>query len=225
VPERNPDDQVSLARAALAAAKANARARGLRPAGLPRQPATPAATPAPVPAGAPGGEHPSGDGEESDLVPGMSAAGTTTPAPRRRGTRAGLSPGTASARPGFPRQPSRADPQPLAAALESLLDAEGWGLAAATGSVFGRWAQIVGADLAAHTTPESLSDGELTVTADSTAWATQVRLLAAQLVRRLNTELGDGTVRRVRVRGPVTSTRKPGEWRVRGGRGPRDTYG
>ena len=66
-----------------------------------------------------------------------------------------------------------------------MLDAEGWTLAAATGSVFGRWAQIVGADLAAHTTPETLTDGELTVAADSTAWATQVRLLAAQLVRRL----------------------------------------
>ncbi len=98
-------------------------------------------------------------------------------------------------------------------------------MAAATGSVFGRWAQIVGVDLAAHTTPASLTDGELTVIADSTAWATQVRLLAAQLVRRLNAELGDGTVVRVKVRGPVTSTRKPGEWRVRGSRGPRDTYG
>jgi predicted nucleic acid-binding Zn ribbon protein len=145
--------------------------------------------------------------------------GQPTPAGGRRGTR------RTAARPGFAAQPQRADPQLLASAISNLLDAEGWALAAATGSVFGRWAQIVGADLAAHTTPESLSDGELTVTADSTAWATQVRLLAAQLVRRLNTELGDGSVRRVKVRGPVTSTRKPGEWRVRGGRGPRDTYG
>jgi len=106
-----------------------------------------------------------------------------------------------------------------------LLSAEGWTLAAATGSVFGRWAQIVGPDLAAHTNPESLTDGELVVTADSTAWATQLRLLAAQLVKRLNVELGNGTVVRVKVTGPVTSTRKPGEWRVRGSRGPRDTYG
>jgi predicted nucleic acid-binding Zn ribbon protein len=106
-----------------------------------------------------------------------------------------------------------------------LLAEQGWELAAATGSVFGRWAQVVGPDLAAHTTPESLTDGELVVAADSTAWATQVRLLAAQLVRRLNTELGDGTVRRVRVRGPVADVRKPGQWRVRGSRGSRDTYG
>jgi predicted nucleic acid-binding Zn ribbon protein len=114
---------------------------------------------------------------------------------------------------------------PLAAAIDGLLDAEGWALAAATGSVFGRWAEIVGPDLATHTTPEGLSDGELTVAADSTAWATQVRLLAAQLVLRLNRELGDGTVQRVRVHGPAAPGRRRGEWRVRGGRGPRDTYG
>ena len=105
------------------------------------------------------------------------------------------------------------------------MDDEGWTLAAATGSVFGRWAQIVGGDLAAHTTPERLADGELTVAADSTAWATQLRLLSGQLVKRLNAEMGDGTVLRVRVTGPVASTRQPGQWRVRGGRGPRDTYG
>ncbi len=67
------------------------------------------------------------------------------------------------------------------------------------GSVFGRWAEIVGPDLAAHTRPDSFADGELAVTADSTAWATQVRLLASMLVRRLNDELGDGSVRRVKV--------------------------
>jgi predicted nucleic acid-binding Zn ribbon protein len=128
-----------------------------------------------------------------------------------------------SARPSARRR--RDDPQPLGAAIEGLVDDRGWELPVATGSVFGRWAQIVGPELADHTMPESLRDGELTVAADSTAWATQLRLLAAELVRRLNAELGDGTVLRVKVRGPVTGTRKPGEWRVRGSRGPRDTYG
>lgn len=131
----------------------------------------------------------------------------------------------ATARPGFPPAARRDDPRPLSAAISGLLDEEGWGLAAATGSVFGRWAEIVGPELAAHTAPETLRDRELTVSADSTAWATQLRLLAAQLVRRLNSELGDGTVVRVRVAGPVTTGRRPGEWRVRGSRGPRDTYG
>jgi predicted nucleic acid-binding Zn ribbon protein len=123
------------------------------------------------------------------------------------------------------RRVRREDPQRLGTAIEGLLAAEGWNQAAATGSVFGRWAQIVGPELADHTQPESLRDGELTVVADSTAWATQLRLLAAQLVHRLNAELGAGAVRRVKVRGPVTTTRRPGEWRVRGSRGARDTYG
>jgi len=127
--------------------------------------------------------------------------------------------------PGIAAGVQRDDPLPLAAAIDRLLDTEGWALAVATGSVFGRWAEIVGPDLAAHTTPEGLSDGELTVAADSTAWATQVRLLAAQLVLRLNRELGDGTVLRVRVHGPAAPGRRAGQWRVRGGRGPRDTYG
>ncbi|HEY6478964.1 MAG TPA: DciA family protein [Streptosporangiaceae bacterium] len=125
-----------------------------------------------------------------------------------------------------PGRERREDPQSLTAALDGLIGDQGWAQRAATGSVFGRWAQIVGPDLAAHTKPETLTDGELTVAADSTAWATQLRLLAAQLVRRLNAELGDGSVRRVKVRGPASGApRRPGEWRVRGSRGPRDTFG
>jgi predicted nucleic acid-binding Zn ribbon protein len=121
-------------------------------------------------------------------------------------------------------RPRREDPQPLTSAIEGLLDQHGWQQRAAMGSVFGRWAEIVGQDLAAHTRPDTFADGELAVTADSTAWATQVRLLAPQLVRRLNAELGDGSVLRVRVRGPAPPRRRGG-WRVPGSKGPGDTYG
>ncbi len=119
----------------------------------------------------------------------------------------------------------REDPAPLNAAISGLISESGWELAVATGSVFGRWAQIVGPDLAAHTTPVGLEEGELVVSADSTAWATQLRLLASQLVRRLNVELGDGAVRHVQVRGPGSGYPQARQWRVRGGRGERDTYG
>jgi predicted nucleic acid-binding Zn ribbon protein len=128
------------------------------------------------------------------------------------------------------RRPSRGgrgrreDPQPLAAAIDGLLADHGWRTAAAVGSVFGRWDQIVGPQLAAHTRPERFTDGEVLVTADSTAWATQLRYLASKLVRRLNEELGDGTVRRVIVRGPA-QPRQPGPLRVRGSRAPKGDYG
>ena len=92
------------------------------------------------------------------------------------------------------------------------------------GSVFGRWADIVGPEVAAHTTPDSFADGVLAVTADSTAWATQVRLLAPMLVKRLNEEVGDGSVRRVKVQGPQPPKRRGG-LRVPGSKGPGDTYG
>jgi len=121
-------------------------------------------------------------------------------------------------------RPRRDDPERLAGAIDGLLDTNGWQQQAAMGSVFGRWAEIVGQDLAAHTSPDSFADGELAVIADSTAWATQVRLLASVLVTRLNTELGQGTVRRVKVRGPAPP-RQRGAWRVPGSKGPGDTYG
>jgi predicted nucleic acid-binding Zn ribbon protein len=126
---------------------------------------------------------------------------------------------------GPPRdRPRRDDPQRLGGAIDGLLDAQGWQQRAAMGSVFGRWAEIVGQDLAAHTRPDSFADSELVVIADSTAWATQVRLLAPNLVARLNAELGQGTVRRVKVRGPAPP-RQRGAWRVPGSKGPGDTYG
>lgn len=67
-------------------------------------------------------------------------------------------------------------------------------------SVFGRWVEIVGPQVAEHVVPETFSEGELVVTADSPVWATQMRLLAPQVLKRLGQELGAGTVRHVKVR-------------------------
>ncbi len=114
--------------------------------------------------------------------------------------------------PSWSARPRRDDPQPLTAALGGLLSARGWRQQAAIGAVFGGWPEIVGPQLAAHTRPESFDEGELTITADSDAWAAQVRLLAPQLLRRLAEELGAGTVRHLRVHGP--SRKKRGaQWR------------
>lgn len=114
------------------------------------------------------------------------------------------------------RDPSRGgDPQAFGAAIRGLMSDRGWEQRAAVGGVFGNWPGIVGPELAEHTKPEKFEDGELTIAADSTAWATQVRLLASQLVRRLNEELGHGTVRKVKVIGPASGPRRTGGWRAR----------
>ncbi|MFZ0322728.1 MAG: DciA family protein [Actinomycetes bacterium] len=120
--------------------------------------------------------------------------------------------------------PDERDPQPVGSTLERLVGERGWEVPVAVGGVEGRWAEIVGPELAAHCQPEGFDEGVLTVRADSSAWATQVRLLAATVVRRLNEVLGDGTVRVVSVVGPDGPSWRKGRLRVPG-RGPRDTYG
>lgn len=126
-----------------------------------------------------------------------------------------VSPPAAASSPSWPARPRRDDPLPLTAAVGGLLSARGWREKAAVGAVFGHWPDIVGPQLARHTKPESFESGELTVSADSAAWATQVRLMAPQILKRLGEELGHGTVRHIRVKGPSGPPRQPGRLRVR----------
>lgn len=138
-----------------------------------------------------------------------------SPRPRRRG----IIPGTG---PGFPEQRSR-DPQPVGDSLSRLMAEHGWNAPVSVGSVMGRWREIVG-DVADHATPETFTDGKLVVRADSTAWATQLRLLVPQLQRRMDEEVGDGVIAEIVVLGPGAPSWIRGP-RVVPGRGPRDTYG
>ncbi|WP_079063570.1 DUF721 domain-containing protein [Streptacidiphilus griseoplanus] len=119
------------------------------------------------------------------------------------------------------------DPVPLGAAMRQLITERGWETPAAVGGVMGRWPQIVGPEIAAHCAPEHYGEEscELSVRCDSTAWATQLRLLAPQLVARLNKELGHGTVKVIKVQGPAGPPRSYGRLRAPGSRGPRDTWG
>ena len=121
--------------------------------------------------------------------------------------------------------PDERDPQLLDTTLGRLVDDHGWELDLRVHGVFGRWPELVGAEVSAHCTPESFADGKLLVRTDSTAWATQLKLLAPTVVRRLNVELGHGTVTLIEVVGPHLPSWKKGPRSVRDGRGPRDTYG
>ncbi|WP_205472982.1 DUF721 domain-containing protein [Nocardioides sp. SYSU D00038] len=121
--------------------------------------------------------------------------------------------------------PDDRDPQLLESTLDRIVQERGWSTELRVHGVFGRWAELVGAEVADHTTPESFTDGTLVVRTASTAWATQLRLLAPTVVRRLNEELGHGTVTLIEVVGPHLPSWKKGPRSARDGRGPRDTYG
>lgn len=116
------------------------------------------------------------------------------------------------------------DPVPLSDSVSDFIAERGWEQVTATASVTAQWAQIVGDDVAAHASPESVLDGVLTIRADSTAWATQIRLLLPQVRQAIDRAVGPGVIADIRIAGPQGPTWKAGPRRVKG-RGPRDTYG
>ncbi|MFG1676174.1 DUF721 domain-containing protein [Micromonospora sp. NPDC049282] len=120
--------------------------------------------------------------------------------------------------------PDPRDPQPLGAVLDKLVKARGWQQPAAEATVFGAWEKVVGPEVAQHSRPVKLENGELTVEARSTAWATQLRLLAGSLLKQIASEVGHNVVRKLHIHGPAAPSWSRGPRRVRG-RGPRDTYG
>lgn len=120
--------------------------------------------------------------------------------------------------------PDNRDPQPFGRLVSRVAMDRGWSSRLTDATVLGRWPALVGPDIADHCTPVSLRDGELTLQAESTAWATQLRTLQRQLLGRLAAAVGPDVVRRIRVVGPSGPSWRHGPRHVRG-RGPRDTYG
>ena len=175
---------------------------------------------APAPEEQPAEEH-RDDG--LDLARALTrASARSTPAQRARKRAKSLPPSRSRV---AGAHPDDRDPQLLDTTVGRLVEDHGWDLDLRVHGVFGRWPELVGAEVAAHSTPESFADGRLVVRTDSTAWATQLRLLAPTVVRRLNEELGHGTVTVIDVQGPRGPSWRKGPRSVRDGRGPRDTYG
>ncbi|OBI81687.1 DUF721 family protein [Mycobacterium sp. E740] len=120
--------------------------------------------------------------------------------------------------------PDARDPQPLGTAASDVARSRGWSGRVAEGGVFGRWAAVVGEGIAAHATPTSLNDGVLTISAESTAWATQLRMVQGQVLAKIADAVGDGVVKSLKIIGPVGPSWRKGRYHI-AGRGPRDTYG
>lgn len=137
------------------------------------------------------------------------------PAPRRRRRTEAVFSGTSD---------DARDPRALGDQMDRLLLDRGWKVDVAAGSVMGRWPVIVGPDVAQHCAPVTFEDGILTVRADSTAWATQLRLMLPAILERCAAEAGVGVVTEVKITGPSAPSWSRGLRRARG-QGPRDTYG
>jgi predicted nucleic acid-binding Zn ribbon protein len=120
--------------------------------------------------------------------------------------------------------PDIRDPQPLGRLTRDLAKKRGWSGRVAEGTVLGHWPSVVGHQIADHATPIALSEGVLTVAAESTAWATQLRMMQAQLLAKIAAAVGNGVVTSLKITGPTAPSWRKGPRHI-SGRGPRDTYG
>jgi predicted nucleic acid-binding Zn ribbon protein len=163
----------------------------------------------------PAGGPPRGDAARRLLA----RARRAKPAPSRRVRRT-----PAADQPWSAAGPDARDPARLGDTVDNLVRERDWTRTLTAAGLLPRWGEIVGPDIAAHCRPERLEAAELTVVAESTAWATQLRLMSPQVLARIAAEVGPDIVRRISVRGPTAPDWRHGPLRVTG-RGPRDTYG
>jgi predicted nucleic acid-binding Zn ribbon protein len=116
------------------------------------------------------------------------------------------------------------DPHGIADVMDVLTVRMGWTSPLARSQLLESWAEIAGEETAEHSTPVGIEDGILTVQCESTAWATQLRLMRAQVGTEIARRFPDAGIESVRFEGPNAPSWKRGPRSIPG-RGPRDTYG
>ena len=96
------------------------------------------------------------------------------------------------------------EPRPIGESLDRLTRGLGGPGAATLAALFGRWADLVGDQIAAHARPLTLAGGTLVIAVDEPIWRTQLAYLEGELLGRLDEALGAAVVTAIqlRVRGP-----------------------
>jgi len=91
-------------------------------------------------------------------------------------------------------------PQKISHSLDRLLGSMRAPSVDVLGAVFGRWSEIVGPDLAAHTRPAAIDGEKLVVVADDPVWASEFRWLEKELIARVETVSGSDRIKGLIVR-------------------------
>ncbi|MDO5669905.1 MAG: DciA family protein [Corynebacterium sp.] len=112
----------------------------------------------------------------------------------------------------------------LGSLLGREIDRRGWEKEIAGGWVYGNWQELVGEKIAQHTKVEMVKDKKLFITCDSTAWATNLRMMQRQILQVIAEKIGPNIIVELRIFGPKAPSWRKGPLHVKG-RGPRDTYG
>jgi predicted nucleic acid-binding Zn ribbon protein len=98
-------------------------------------------------------------------------------------------------------------PEALGSLLEGFVASRRWETRVRGATVFSRWTDIVGPDLAARCEPVRLARGNLLVRAENASWATQLKYMLTHVAEKANDVLGSDMVRQVSVVvGPLQGT-------------------
>ena len=116
------------------------------------------------------------------------------------------------------------DPIPAGNTIDSLMHDFRWQSQLEEAELFVRWSEIVGELNGKNSQPENLNNGKLTIRCKSTAWATELRLMQAQIIDKITGQFPELEIKSISFIGPDAPSWKKGSRSVPG-RGPRDTYG
>jgi predicted nucleic acid-binding Zn ribbon protein len=94
----------------------------------------------------------------------------------------------------------KSEPTRVAAVLGRVLDDLGFGSARLAMQVQARWAELAGAEAAAHSSPEALRGTVLDVRVDASVWGQQLQLRSPEILRALRELLGDAAPTELRFR-------------------------
>lgn len=116
------------------------------------------------------------------------------------------------------------DPRGIGSVVEALTTQLGWNSPLAQSELLASWSSLAGEETARHSTPIGISDDVLTVQCQSTAWATQLRIMRSEILKQIALRYPDAGIQSIRFQGPDAPSWKRGPRSIPG-RGPRDTYG
>lgn len=116
------------------------------------------------------------------------------------------------------------DPRGIGDTINSLTMQLGWNSPLAQSELLASWTEVAGEETAKHSTPAGIDEGVLTVHCESTAWATQLRMMRVEIMTHIAVRYPDAGIDTIRFLGPNAPSWKKGPRSIPG-RGPRDTYG
>lgn len=97
------------------------------------------------------------------------------------------------------KERGRSKPTAVGEVLEGYLTRSGLSKRLRQAQVIPEWPRLVGPQIAAVTTPESVApDGTLFVSVATSAWMNELQLMAPEIMARVNAGRGAGRIRTIR---------------------------